>query len=621
MSTNKSYNREFIKELAKKANELGKYNIDKYIEDCYCDETYHFLNDLITGNINTYTKEDWDKIKKQAQEHAGLRNMLFSRKVPKEIFSLFENTMYVRNVLLREDLQQNEIRHHLKKMSPKEIKDFITEERSRIPQKLQEYLINLPNEELKKLDYVPLSFIHQSLSCCKNIEENFEKLYEYDENAMVEIINNKYINDEARMRAFLCGCDITKITTPSDDIANKMYEAAIETLTEYKAVSSNESKIEAETILCNLIQNNDLKYSCEMDLAHRIISYEIEEPYISKIAKDLAQNSGHDLVLSALCRSGNVNLMNLCMLNKDASTRTYEDIKRYIHKKDKTKQKKLWLEFLTHKRILDAKYLVEGFEMQDHELCKLLSALHSEKFFPLLDDKCKQPEYMFYAYFNSAVDTTYFGNSYCQSLIRTMIEANFLATDNSKKLDKNSVPFLSNDEIKSIIEHIPPLICISEEDEKNIKKICSDLKERYRGTLYIKQIKNFENEVRKIIKEEEFRRQNINYFYQNNYKIYEQEDRYKFNISNLLKANNEQINQFVKNINKIGNSDLVKLLKENFIEQVAQSTTTDDAVSWILIARKFTPIYEALDEREKKLESSWERMMSGFERAIKNFDR
>jgi hypothetical protein len=262
------------------------------------------------------------------------------------------------------------------------------------------------------------------------------------------------------------------------------------------------------------------------------------------------------------------------------------------------------IDFLSHKEKLDDDSIINGFKLGDHELCKVLAGFHGDV---INQSKPLQEDYKFYCSLNEALRKLYPDCNRWKSIMATMLRINYeqSTAGTPKRLDSVGAPFISYGDLLEIISGTEPLSCLSVEEEQNLRRMCGELKRQYRNPNILKQIKQFESQLSIIAKQEEFRRQNKSFFSQKKDMDYKAGDEYRFNTSHMLRASDEEINAFIKNIKKINNPNLLKLLTINLVRDSIDIIPSEGQHSCLLIAKKFSPIYNAMENRINKLEHSW----------------
>ena len=84
---------DFIEELEQIAVQHDKRGMRYFLNSHLSKESIDFLTDAFNGKFKTYTKEDWDRTLKLAETNRGIRQLIPSQSVPKEVFMKFASKL------------------------------------------------------------------------------------------------------------------------------------------------------------------------------------------------------------------------------------------------------------------------------------------------------------------------------------------------------------------------------------------------------------------------------------------------------------------------------------------------------------------------------------------------
>ena len=605
----------FINELEKVACSHDKRGMKYFLNTYLSEDGVTFLKQLLNGDTKKFKTKDWKEILQKAEKDKGLRKMLSINRVPKWVFmKIAPRLENFNNVLMRTDLTDEETDKFLNIIGTDKVKELLVNSPDSFSSNVMSYLVELPDEKLKKYDYLPLRIMVNNTAGFKHNENTYLEMYGSNEDALSEIINNRFITEGTKLKAFSMGCNIEKvINPPKGEIASYIYNILAETIFETD-VSHNYDAIEnATNKLIELIKTNKIPYACQIDLLERIS----KEPYrvTDDVIKAIATYSQIDEVLAKVAKTCYSKTQTLVMHNSYAGCESYEFLKSKMH--SDTVKKALFLEFLSHRpdgRPLTNAHLKEASEWGDENLNKLI-VLDIEGF-NLRKVEGKMGEYDFYLQFYKKLKTCLSAPERTKPFVLQYLlcdkQCNKFEIQRNKKTDKFGYGYIAEDKIDSFItkkyryigcihpqeyEGILQVIKESKELAKNDENLTKENKENILETL-----DEYRNTIDRVWKIEAIRREFPSFFLNTAFNYASDKDRFKFNIFDIVKESDVKIEEFNNFVSKIDDLYTIKSLKAELLESIVNSTKVPDSAFLFIVVEKCNSIYDTLDNKFKELE-------------------
>ena len=149
----------------------------------------------------------------------------------------------------------------------REFKHSIQENRSpQINRKICQHMAE--NCDPERFDGYPFRYCLESEKIRELLQSG-----ELPENALTEIINNDYMSTELKQQAFETSFNYTRLTNPTNDIVQDIFDSATSTIYDFDSSDSTlkEARIKAHNTLNYLIENNLLNDVQEMELYDKVI--------------------------------------------------------------------------------------------------------------------------------------------------------------------------------------------------------------------------------------------------------------------------------------------------------------------------------------------------------------
>lgn len=599
----------FLDELEKVAKRHDKKGMRQFINSHYSDDTVKFINDLTTQKVKSYTKEDWDNISKLAETNRGIRKLLVVNSVPKEIFLKFNPTFKdYANCLQREDLTNDEIKNMLSILGADNVKKILAKGVSNVSPSVLTYLVNLPNEKLKKYDYIPLSLMSRDINGFDEIEEHFIEKYNGDEDAMTQIINNGYMSGFAKTKAFEQGYNLAKLCNPpKGEICATIYETLVQTLFEFDKNEYEDAHKESAEKLIDLIKKDLLPYPCQIDLVERYWCSPVNSSINYKIIRELAIHCKIDAVCKRLAMLGDSNIYEIVLQNPYAGVQTFKIMKTFT--RSLQAEKALFLEFFSH-GLTDAPLYMDierkAYEWNDKNLQKLLATDFRESRMNIIQGGISENEF----YFKFCYEL----NNIIKDEERTKVIALHMLTCD-KEFSPNYTKTHGYDATKThfiniydlnhhISKKYKKLVCLTEQEMKDIDIVLEKCREIIsKNTFATKKVKENQFETIKRFKD------SLNQIYEketifrkyNDFFISDKNSGFSFNIFNLTKIDDKKISDFIKDVTNTDDVNFLINLKNNLLERIVDSVDGPDSLGLIIATHKCKPVFDALDEKIKEI--------------------
>ena len=599
--------KDFIDEIERIASIKYKKGVNIFLKAYFSKESADFLNDILNHNIEKYQTEDWKKIVDLGKSNLAVRKLLTTSRIPKWVFTKVASEFNdFDNVLRREDLTDGEINTFLKMLGIEKIKNILINNPQYISDTVISYMVKLPKEELKKYDYIPLRIVSDNLGK----EELYLKRYGEDENALSEIINNRFISNATKLQAFNMGCNIERIINPPDNgIATDIYKILAETIFETDVKENLNAVNNATEKLIDLIKNDKLPYSCQIDFLER---YK-RNPFVAsdEIINFLSGCSKSDEVLAKIVENS-LDAQFIVKNNPYAGRETYDFLKTYT----KAQKKTMFLEFFSHKQnnsALNSSHIQEAGTWGDENLNKLLASdimeIHLER------AKHRMGEYKFYYDFRTKLRTTIKSPERAKQFILTFLlhdpECDLKYIHLNQKKDNKGNSYISVDDINSFIskkyKHIG---CIKEEEYNAVKETVKELRKEVLNDEKMAETKKknlltnlnqYEHSIDDIWKKEEIRRCFPSFFWEIYEKDANKQNTFRLNIFNIIRNSDDEIEEFNKYIANIKDLYVLKCIKKELLEGAVDSINNADSPFLFAIITKCNPIFTTIKERYNTL--------------------
>lgn len=608
-------NDKFLDDIERIASVCDKGGMRGFLLTYLTDDAIEFLNKMLSTDFKKLKTTDWEEILEKAETNRNIRKMLTAVKTPKWVFIRLA-TKYddFDEILSREDLTEDEMNAFLKFIGTKKVKEMLLNDPDAISQRVMSYLVELPDSELKKYDYLPLRVMVKNIAGFKHNENTYIEMYGDNEDALSEIINNKFITNETKLKAFDMGCNIEKvINPPKGEITAYLYNILAQTIFETDAKDNYLAVIQATDKLNQLIKDDKLSYSCQMDFLERYKA----NPYAANdiIIKSLARYSQADDILAKILEISYHNTEYDITHNRFAGYKPYEIIK---NKTTMPRQKKmLFLEFYSHRpnaSTLKNEHLKEAAEWNDKNLNKLLTLDIDE--FNLRKADGKTGEYDIYFQFYKKLRTITPERAKLFALPLLLFDNECLPshTYSEKQKDKMGEEFVSVNAINTYITNKYGPVCNITKHEydivnkvvnetineiKNNKSMSTDEKENL--------INNFLSYQELLINDrwnkEEIRRKYPDFFCPIKHNAESKFDTFKLDIQNIAKMQDNEIKKFNKYISKINDVCVIKCLLKELTEGVVNSVNGPTSPFLFIAVSKCNSIFETINNRYYELEN------------------
>ncbi len=604
----------FIENIEDVAISKNKKGIRYFLRSNLTEESIKFINDILSKKITSYTQEDWENILKLAEHNRGVRQILSSQSVPKWVFMKFAPKFDDYSCCLkRNDLLDEEIANFLKIIGKEKVKEMMLEDPNLISGTVLSYFAS-HKDELEKYDYLPLRLMYRSVNGFDDIEHNFDTLFPDNENAMTEIVNNRYIMEKNRMKAFELGCNLENIIyPPRGEVASAVYASLAQTIFEFEQEENPEAFKSATDKLIYMIKNNLVSYSCQMDIIERY--KESPKREYEKILKEVALNSKIDEVIAEIANItyGNQDIHEIAVYNKFGGEGTYNILKdRCVTPQA---EKGLFVYFLTHTpdgNVLTTNTLKKAADWQDKNLNKLLALDFNDGARRKMEGNMGVYEfyYRFYVLLSNEIKHKPRAKMLALHLLTCDKEFN---PENAKIKDGSGSfyinKFVINNHITNKYNHLG---CIAEHEIKALDIVLPRCEEVIRCNKYLTEeqrknqletLHNYKESIMKIWKQEAIRRQFPEFFVESKLDGSSgMNDAFHFNIVRIVRSNDKKIDEFKDYISKLDNIDILNELKRNILNDIVDGVKSPNSAFLIPASAKCASIYDVISERVETLE-------------------
>ena len=158
-------NDKFLDDIERIASVCDKGGMRGFLLTYLTDDAIEFLNKMLSTDFKKLKTTDWEEILEKAETNRNIRKMLTAVKTPKWVFIRLA-TKYddFDEILSREDLTEDEMNAFLKFIGTKKVKEMLLNDPDAISQRVMSYLVELPDSELKKYDYLPLRVMVKNIA-------------------------------------------------------------------------------------------------------------------------------------------------------------------------------------------------------------------------------------------------------------------------------------------------------------------------------------------------------------------------------------------------------------------------------------------------------------------------